>query len=245
MPNWIINKLTFEGSTIDISNVLQLIATREESIDFEKIVSRPKELSDVDSDSISNILCALVHYLDDGDETELLKEMESGWIRNILERENISTVDECAKYLLNLEQYSKKTDVGIRALKNEELYGHRDWYTWSLEHWGTKWNTSDTYTTSEGEIVFQTAWSTPYPVIKKLSEQNSELLVKLRFADESIGENCGEYHLKAGVVVYEQEYDEVEACILWDYDPYELFDYMQRDKNINDILEDDNTDSSL
>lgn len=244
MPNWIINKLTLEGSTIDILSALQSIATGEESIDFEKIVPLPKELSEVNS-GYSDILCALVLYVDEGDDTELVKEMESGWLSNFVKKENISTAEECAKFLLNEKKYSSKIEMGRRALKNEKLYGHRDWHSWSLEKWGTKWNTNDTYTTSEGEVVFQTAWSTPYPVIKKLSEQNPELLVKLRFADESIGENCGEYHLKAGVVVYEQEYDEVEACILWNYDPYELFGYMQRDKNINDILEDDNTDSSL
>lgn len=245
MPNWIINKLKLEGSPVDVLQALQSIATEEESIDFEKIVPRAKELSEVNS-GYSDILCALVLYLDEGDDTALVKEMESGWtLSNIVKKENISTARECAKFLLNDHQYSSKIEIGRRALKNEKLYGHRDWYSWSLENWGTKWNTSETYTTSEGEVVFQTAWSTPYPVIKKLSELNPELLVKLRFADESIGENCGEYHLKAGEVVYEEEYDEVQACILWDYDPYELFDYMQRDKNINDILEDDNTDSSL
>lgn len=245
MPNWVINKLTLEGPSVDVLNALQSIATEEESIDFDKIIPRAKELSEVNSGSGLDLLCGLALYLDKGDETEILKTMKYGWVEKILIKENITTVEEWVKHLLKDERYSLKLEEGRKAVNNEELYGHRDWYSWSLENWGTKWNTSETYTTSEGEVVFQTAWSTPYPVIKKLSEQNPDLLLKLRFADESIGDNCGEYHLKAGDVVYEEEYDEVQACILWDYDPYEMFEYMKRDKNINEILEDDNNNSSL
>ena len=245
MPNWVINKLTLEGPSVDVLNALQSIATEEESIDFDKIIPRAKELSEVNSSSGLDLLCGLVLYLDKFDDTEILKTMTYGWVEKVLKKENITTVDEWVNHLLKDDRYSEKLEEGRKAIRNEELYGHRDWYSWSLENWGTKWNTSETYTTSEGEVVFQTAWSTPYPVMKKLSEQNPDLLLKLRFADESIGDNCGEYHLKAGDVVYEEEYHEVQACILWDYDPYEMFDYMKRDKNINDILEDDNTDSRL
>jgi hypothetical protein len=71
-------------------------------------------------------------------------------------------------------------------------------------------------------------------------------LIKLRFADESIGSNCGEYHLKNGEVIYQTEYDEVEACELWGYDPAEMFDYIRRDNTIEEILNtDDNDNSSL
>lgn len=165
MPNWIINKLSFEGSSVDGLDLLQSIASEEESIDFNKIVPRPADLE--------------------------------------------------------------------------------DWYSWCIEMWGTKWNAKDSYTTSSGEVVFETAWSTPFQVIFELSRQYPQVTLIVKFADESIGYNCGEYHLKNGEVVYQIEYNEVEACELWGYDPYELFDYMKREKNINDILEDDNDNSGV
>lgn len=191
MPNWIINKLSFEGDEKRVEELMNKISTDEELIDFQKIIPRPKSL-DITS----------------GARTE-------------------STLED-----------------GLITVENQRLYGHRDWYSWSIENWGTKWNTSETYL-CDGEVVFVTAWSNPYPIILQLSQDFPDLLIKLKFADESIGSNCGEYHLKDSKVVYQTEYDDVEACILWGYDPVEMFEHMKRDKNINEILEDDNTDSSL
>jgi hypothetical protein len=48
------------------------------------------------------------------------------------------------------------------ALSNKlmEKYGHSDWYSWRLEHWGTKWGCYDAENSSRGLYVYTTAWST-------------------------------------------------------------------------------------
>jgi hypothetical protein len=236
MPNWIINKLSFEGDEKRVKELMNQISTFEELIDFQKIIPRPKSL-DIPSGASTDLGYDLVLHLENGNSTNLKKRYSHS--KNIDKHFDI-WVDN----LLKDEEIESTLEAGRIALENEKLYGHRDWYSWSIENWGTKWNTSRTYL-SKDEIVFETAWSNPYPVIFQLSQNFPDLLIKLRFADESIGDNCGEYHFKNSEIVYQTEYDEVEACVLWGYDPVEMFDYMKRDKNINEILEDDNTDSGL
>lgn len=65
-----------------------------------------------------------------------------------------------------------KARVAIRAF---ESCGHASWYSWSLCHWGTKWNAYflDIVTDTGGmfEIRFATAWSPPDPVFAALAER--------------------------------------------------------------------------
>jgi hypothetical protein len=54
-------------------------------------------------------------------------------------------------------------------------YGHADWYSWRVEHWGTKWDIGDDGTIDDfGDSVtfaFDSAWSPPieaYAVLQEL-----------------------------------------------------------------------------
>jgi hypothetical protein len=64
-----------------------------------------------------------------------------------------------------------------------------NWYDWSLENWGTKWNSYDGNVTDEG-ISFNTAWSPPTPVIVELAKQIGKSL-RLIY-DEPGMDFCGE-----------------------------------------------------
>lgn len=237
MPNWIKNKLSFEGDMVDIITIMSEISTEEESIDFENIIPMPKSLR-IDSSSSVDESLAVALYIDSGDDSEIKKRMS--WMKN----KSHHSIDDYIKSVVNNQSLEEFLKVGRIALQNIKDYGHKDWYTWALSNWGTKWNVSSTYL-EDNEINFETAWSNPFPVILELSNKYPDVVVKLKFADEAIGSNCGEYHLKAGEVVFQKEYDEVEACILWGYDPSEMFEYVKRDNTIQEILKDDNDNSSL
>jgi hypothetical protein len=90
------------------------------------------------------------------------------------------------------------------ALDNIRDYGHQDWYSWSTSNWGTKGNAySQNSDEGSNEISFETAWSTPYPVIEALSRKYPEAVISMRYADEDFGHNVGEYTFQAGDIVEE------------------------------------------
>lgn len=101
---------------------------------------------------------------------------------------------------------------------------------WSITNWGTKWNA---YGYEEGtdysacdELTFQTAWSAPHPILRKLSEMFPEIVFKHQWADEDIGMNCGERCYLGGEKIDEFIPEGIRATEfaleVWDYDPLEL-----------------------
>jgi hypothetical protein len=87
-----------------------------------------------------------------------------------------------------------------------------DWYVWSNDNWGTKWNAygqDNPVNQSRGNsdpIRFSTAWSTPYPVMVALSAKYPDLTIRVDYADEDAGSNCGFYVLKNGSDIDSEEY---------------------------------------
>lgn len=73
----------------------------------------------------------------------------------------------------------------------------RPWFDsshWHQAYWGTKWNAFDYYTTyrsvsNELIFVFTTAWSTPHPILERLTLLGFDL--EIGYADEDLGDNCG------------------------------------------------------
>ena len=108
------------------------------------------------------------------------------------------------------ETLQKIKSLGEQALKNKQEHQFTDWYNWSIENWGTKWNAyshedvqdkaSLEKAIQEGEVVirFDTAWSAPVPVIEKVASMFKEHELKFRWADEDIGSNCGHFKMKNG-----------------------------------------------
>ena len=86
---------------------------------------------------------------------------------------------------------------GERYYTNIIKYGHAHWYTWCVENWGTKWNAYNCFIT-EQYISFDTAWSTPEPIIVQLSKDLPEVEMFILYADEDIGFNYGAYIIKNG-----------------------------------------------
>ena len=112
-----------------------------------------------------------------------------------------------------LEKKLKEHSTGIQSLGGRPIsesesfylkkkYGYDNWYDWCNANWGTKWNTHET-TKYENTISFQTAWSSPAEIIQELSAYFNTVVFKVRFADEDMGSNCGEYHYLNGNVSYE------------------------------------------
>ena len=93
---------------------------------------------------------------------------------------------------------------GPLGMKEMEQYpGDKNWYDWSINNWGTKWNAYgyDYLPQKEDALVFNTAWSSVPKVISALSEKYPEVTMDYCWADEDFGSNTGRLQFKNGEVI--------------------------------------------
>jgi hypothetical protein len=110
------------------------------------------------------------------------------------------------------------------------------WYDWCIENWGTKWDVNDTFEDANGNIWFDTAWSTPHELICELSQRYPELIFEVEFADEDLGNNCGLYKFQNADEIEFVSYGIKEACDIWGYDLSEVAPSLYRDEQIDKII---------
>jgi hypothetical protein len=230
MPNWVKNIVSFEGGSKEIESLFELVKSTDEDgeinlFDFDKIIEMPKSLN-ITSGGLIDSGIEIIKYKESGDK---------------------SILDYSKKHFLELntwdadvviEHLSSRVDWNEvkTAISNLENYGHKDWYTWRVSNWGTKWNTSEP-TIEDNIVSFETAWSTPYEIFEELSLKFPNLKIKVKYADEDIGSNCGQIELQNGQVLNDIEYDGIKACEVWGYDPADYFPEVYRDRRIDDLLD--------
>lgn len=78
--------------------------------------------------------------------------------------------------------------------------GCLNWYSWSVDHWGSKWNASDVNVDINGKrIYWQTAWS-PTPNIVAAIHEKTNIPMYYIFTEEQITAFAGEMIFKDGKV---------------------------------------------
>lgn len=145
----------------------------------------------------------------------------NGWEEDV-EFFDFNEIIPMPEELKDKTRYYPKCDADEK--EDEELvakYGVDNWYDWSCKYWGTKWNTSSVREVSPQAVEFDTAWATPEPLIKALSEKY-HTTVSVCYADEDLGNNCGEYEYKDGEKVLDEVGDYNFACEVWGFDPEEM-----------------------
>ena len=69
----------------------------------------------------------------------------------------------------------------------DALLPYQDWYDWSVSNWGTKWNSysfTEVDDIAQYEFKFDTAWSTPAPVMDELAQRFPHLKFDVAWFDE-------------------------------------------------------------
>jgi hypothetical protein len=198
MPNHVTNILTITGPEELVSKIKSEISGSYDDgepmyIDFNKIIPRPGTLDITSGSSTSNGIAILKWR--QGDPSDIRKIMGYNW------GTEFATEEALIDYML--EKGTANLDDAQKALDNIRDYGHQDWYSWNTANWGTKWNAYSQEAKEDGAIKFETAWSTPYPVIEALSRKYPEAVISMRYADEDFGHNVGEYTFQAGDLVEE------------------------------------------
>ena len=226
MPNHVENHIEFNGDKQQIDAMINKIKSDKYgigTIDFKKIITMPETLNIEAGSRTDHGLKAYREFIEvytaGRSDKEALKALE-----------NIPTESENAFLRQRTDIKRDEWELGKTAWQNIQKYGAPTWYEWSITNWGTKWNA---YGYEEGtdysacdELTFQTAWSAPHPILRKLSEMFPEIVFKHQWADEDIGMNCGERCYLGGEMIDQFIPEGIRATEfaleVWDYDPLEL-----------------------
>lgn len=208
MPNHVKNRIKMKGIT-----ALPLFTVDDDGekfFDFNKMIPMPESLN-IESGSLTDE-CIVYHLTDrcqkkinelEPEKRELLGKMlrslGAGWIEELFKRAARDAVKDAD------EMYRK----GRIYIDNFQKYGHTTWYEWCWANWGTKWNSYSFWKVDENTIEFDTAWSAPEPVMKKLSEMYPNVEIEHKWADEDMGNNSGCCTYLNGEVIH-GGYDETE-----------------------------------
>jgi hypothetical protein len=216
MPNWVDTTLTVRGDVKTLREFYNAAQTPEDRLgdgregqilDFNAFVPMPPELE---------ISCG--SSTDDGEILYAKHTVEglSAYSQQILKELGIdlssSRAVDAAKLVFDILVPAMRVH-GLTAARNRERFGHTDWYSWSIENWGSKWNahnpqlldydlpeielpsTGDTKlappaeapSTSKGRLQysFLTAWSPVEPVLVAMSAAYPDLTFEAVFEEES------------------------------------------------------------
>ena len=178
MPNYCSNRLDFTGPSSDIIKLKNFVATESSLFDFNKIIPMPPEIRDTQRGSLSYASEAVVLYLQNKEVSSHLK-----WM---MEREQA----DFANFPILVEKWEKEKrvdlELGKRILNNRQLYqGCGDWYEWSIENWGTKWDACDPEI-GETTIIYDTAWSPSLPVIETLAAKFPQLTFTYQYFEPGV-----------------------------------------------------------
>lgn len=90
-------------------------------------------------------------------------------------------------------------NVFVQIMKNYRKHGYLSWYKWSIDNWGTKWNSYSCKKISDTIFQFDTAWSGVPELIKIISTKFPNVTISYKYSDEDTGSNCGIGEFKGGL----------------------------------------------
>lgn len=176
MPNHVESTIRIEGDIAALIEAGFLIPYDEEPaeervIDFNAVIPMAESLN-IESGSRSKLGMAALGA--DPAEFEFLRSCD--WYET-----RYPGCDTPEKLAANLEENNPEAlELGRAAIDNIRLHGYPDWYRWSINNWGTKWNAYDaTIHRCEDDhaiVTFSTAWSTPDPIFQKLRDMGYEVV---------------------------------------------------------------------
>ena len=228
MPNHVTNILEFSGDAKKIYDMLSYIKYDDQSLgsfDFNKILPMPKTLN-LTSGSTTidavNVYMSAINPQNEEDygvekvdkETyeeykKLISQCVSTFPARFNDKMSLADINkESEQYFNRNDRFDSQDTVdgsdifyfGKTVIENIQNYGCCDWYEWCCCNWGTKWNSYShiDIAPTETTIRFETAWSAPHPVICALAEKFPDIRINHKWADEDVGNNCGEAEYENG-----------------------------------------------
>ena len=121
------------------------------------------------------------------DDIKMMRRVIRGYNRNRLLQEFLPTPDELlsnstTEEIMRIHKWNdnyRNELTEFRHQLNLKYFGHKDWYSWRVANWGTKWDTGagdgfDYLTPDHARkpihVGFITAWSPPIEAYKRLTD---------------------------------------------------------------------------
>lgn len=173
MPNHITTEVEISGTKAKISKLIKdtkikLETDIDNEFDFNGIIKMPKSMHITSGTSTELGMAAY-------DQTSFNKYAAYGWFTE--RYGNAQSPEELRAFMKASDDEGNKNALkeGKIAIDNLRKYGAKDWYDWSNEHWGTKWNAYDVHYLdhSDTKLVVQlsTAWDTPHKIWQALEDK--------------------------------------------------------------------------
>lgn len=249
MPNWV--RVTVIAK--DANVLKEKLLNDKGNVDFNKLIPMPEEL-EISSGSNSYTALSATGFRSEytDNQIELQKpadEIMVGYYNDTITQRQF--VDKCianeelCSIVRQIKGWTKEYasakplndwtkevaespyETFFRGYFNVHRFGHNDWYDWSIENWGTKWNAKETFVVDDHTVDFETAWSMPAPIFVELAKYTD---IRVIYADEDLGSNCGVVDYKYNKETGELDIDEIItdsralAYIVWGYDNIEVYD---------------------
>lgn len=241
MPNWVKNSVKIIGPEEDVVKALDYIRhkdpSRNDEIDFNNIEPVPERLNITSGGNDRYYVALYLKTLHWADRYQLMRKLAdckvdfygdysrkySNPIYSPIPDHRLAYMSNNFKDEYKILSPNSMEDVGKAYIDNILEYGDDTWYEWCCRHWGTKWNAVESRIFDDG-FEFETAWSTPIPILEKLSKKFPKLTFHHEWADEDLGSNCGRIEIKNGTEVANYEFDNTTeayefACMMWGYEP--------------------------
>ena len=107
----------------------------------------------------------------------------------------------------NIVPMPKNIFRGNLGKEEEEKYGKNNWYHWSIDNWGTKWNSVGTRVElKDGSLyyTFDTAWDCPREIVNALMRMKNTILKDIKISWECIHEDGYE---EETIIDIEEDYE--------------------------------------
>lgn len=212
MPNHCENDLYITGTIQEVSRCLEGIKASpddpcqraESPIDFNRIIPMPEGFRGLVAGSQEECHRALFGSLDVFS-MDLPAVPASELEGEYTEARRRALAEHCRR----TGQTPAEAEANAKRYEdNLRTHGHLTWYGWCNENWNTKWNAYECHGPEtkmlrngrvKSKVTFQTAWSPPIPVIRRLSELFPAVSVTLKYFEAGMG-FAGTYTVRAGVV---------------------------------------------
>lgn len=210
MPNWVMNRWVFSGNNAR-SIADEILSVDKESwnhklyVDFNKVDKMPGSM-DVVCGSLTTPACEYYLSSINPDCPEVAGDK---WSREDFKAylEKVNANPNCRKLSGTNEFGVQERDFdtlgggrgylayGKTIAENRANYGADTWYEWSRDHWGVKWNASDSkvqFEPQKATIWFKTPWDQPKKLmlqfIQKYSVKYPDTRIKMDWSEEQLGE---------------------------------------------------------